>query len=56
MENDYLCESCLEFDYEMNKKNSISLDILIVCDHENKPKTEQEAKERLAKFYESKAD
>ncbi len=28
---DILCPSCLQFDYDMNRKGGVSLDVLVVC-------------------------
>lgn len=29
----YICEECQEFDYVMNHKDGVSLDVVVVCDH-----------------------
>lgn len=31
---DKLCESCKEFDYIMNRKDGISFDMYVVCEHD----------------------
>lgn len=29
-----LCEECKKFDYIMNRKDGVSFDVYVVCDHE----------------------
>lgn len=31
---DRLCRTCYEFDYNMNRKDGVSADMLVVCDHD----------------------
>lgn len=56
MKNEFLCKGCLEFDYRLNRKNGICLDIMVLCDHEDKPRNEEEAKVIWKEFHESKSD
>ena len=34
---DHLCKSCSEFDYAMNRRDGVSMDMLVVCDHDEDP-------------------
>jgi len=29
-----LCPACMQFDYDMNRQDGISMDVLVVCDHD----------------------
>ncbi len=30
-----LCKACQEFDYVMNRRDGVCLDVLVCCDHED---------------------
>lgn len=53
MDNDFLCENCLKLDYRMNTEGLCSMDMLVVCKHEEKPKNIDEALYIYKKFYKS---
>lgn len=33
---DKLCKECEEFDYIMNRKDGVSMDVYVVCEHDER--------------------